>query len=448
METENLYPESRKWIEKITLPAFLISTAFMIIFASNAVNRWQWPWNQLSITVACLIPFFLVTLHKAPKWRQGKEIRLEMFFVPALFILGLLNVVFGEDLQKNFKGMGLFLLTGISIFAAAMYIFNSGKTQKILFWFYSVVLALLSAYSIYGQLWLGFYNPSIYDNPIPESALLSLLLAGPLMLYEDQKTFKGRVLLFSILLVGVAAIVILRQKAAVVSILVVISLLGFFFFKRFWEYFLCTMLVMAFSLKIAYLSYDKLPQTAQGTLNDLKELPLERMEMYFFAYHLIKKKPLIGTGLWAPLTHHLSDYDEKILLSQNSKKRFREVVDRDTTSFHNLILCMFVQMGSVFAIVSLGLFYVVFRKMSQLYKSFPESRNKIKVIIALFTGFFIQSMFVDSLMYPDINLLFYSLLGVMVNFKATCSESLGGFGQNMSSTSQTNSDRSDESVSY
>jgi hypothetical protein len=418
MTIGNTASSSQKRLEKLVLPAFLISTIFMVTSASKAINYWSWPWNQVSIFFACILPTLLVILVNSKDWFKKQIGTLEVKLILIIIALGILNIVFGEAPSKNFKGMGLFLVSGISIFAATKFILRSQRSQTYLFWLYTIVLAGLSSYSIYAQLSIGFYTATFANNPIPESAIITLLLSGPILLLNRQKTLRGRGILILCILIGIAAIIILRQRAAIFSVLVTISLIGFLYIKKFWAYFLCVMLIMTISLKVAYISFDKLPENTQGILVDLKNLPVERMEMYFFAYHLIKKAPFTGTGLWAPLTHHLSDYKEVFALN-DERILFRQVVERENTSFHNFLLCMFVQMGSSFALIYLGLLAYLFVNLSKTYKKSHHIRTNSKLFTILLAGFFIQSMSVDSLMYPDINFLFHSLLGVIINFKKT-----------------------------
>ena len=77
---------------------------------------------------------------------------------------------------------------------------------------------------------------------------------------------------------------------------------------------------------------------------------------------------------------------------------------------------MFVQMGSIFAILYLGLLFLVFSKTFQLGKKNPQSLLRLKLIMVPLTGFFIQSLSVDSLMYPDVNLVFHSILAILVSY--------------------------------
>ena len=82
-------------------------------------------------------------------------------------------------------------------------------------------------------------------------------------------------------------------------------------------------------------------------------------------------------------------------------------------------VCMVVQMGSFFAIAYLYLLFHLLKRLSGFYKRAKNNRTPIKLLAILFIGFFIQSLTVDTLMYPDINFLFHSLLGAVANLEKT-----------------------------
>ena len=88
------------WIawEKATFAAFLCSTGFMVFFSIAAVDHWIFPWNQISITAACLIPMFMVVIQHGPRWVRERSVSKEFIFIALLIIFGILNIFFGEEL--------------------------------------------------------------------------------------------------------------------------------------------------------------------------------------------------------------------------------------------------------------------------------------------------------------------------------------------------------------
>ena len=405
--------------EKLAFYTFLLSTIFIITSSNNAINDWPFPWNQISITVACLLPVFLVIIAKAFHWLHEKEIQPEIYFIPLIIFLGILNVVFGERLLPNFKGMGLFLLSGISVFAAAIFILKSYKAQTVLFWLYTIIIVILAIHAIFALWWHGSYKPLFSNNPIPESALITLLLTGPLILLDRQNNIKTRRILVFCFLLGIATILILFQRAPIISLFIIVLMLGFLLINRFWIYFLCISVMVIVSLKIVDTFSDELPDKTQKVFQKVTKAPIYRAEMLTFAYHIIKKKPFFGTGLWVPLDNHLYDYNQKIFNAPYSAPNlfhsFVKAGHFGNTSFHNFVLCMLVQMGGFLTLAYIGLLYLVFSKAFKSYKTNPKALLKLKLLMILLTGFCIQSMAVDSLMYPDINFVFHSILGVLVN---------------------------------
>jgi len=427
MTIEEKLPPAQKWAQKLTLPVFLFSMLFMVTCSNTAVNNWPNPWNQLSITIACLFPLFLASFSNLSKWLKGKEVQSELLFIPIIIILGILNVAIGEERYENFKGMGLFLLSGVTVFTTTILILKSYKAQTIFYWFYTLMLLTIALNSFYAPLRFNYLKPLFSNNPIPESVTVTLLLAGPLLLLGRQKTTLGRVAIISFLLLGAASIVAIQQRAAIAALIIMILLLGCLFINRFWIYLLCAIVSISLLFNIKSESYKELPENSKKFLKVIESTPVVRMEMYYFAYYLIKKKPWLGTGLWAPLSHHLPDYKESILAtSKHDKRLFLDAVDRDSTSFHNILLCMFVQMGSIFAITYLALLGHIFFKVFQNHREPLTSHSSLKSLMVLFFGFFIQSMFLDTLMYPDINFLFHSLLGVLANLTNKTHDTLNG----------------------
>jgi len=427
MTIEEKPTPTQKWVQKLTLPVFIFSMLFMVTCANRAVNNWPSPWNQLSITIACLFPLFLASFNNLSKWLKGKKIRSELLFILIIIILGILNVAFGEERYENFKGMGLFLLSGVTIFTTTVLIVKSYKAQSIFYWFCTLMLLTIALNSFYSPLRFNYLRPLFSNNPIPESVIVTLLLAGPLLLLGRQKTTLGRVIIIFFLLLGAASIVAIQQRAAIASLIIMIILLGFLIINRFWIYLLCAIITISISFNIKPELYKELPENSKKFLKVIESIPAVRMEMYYFAYHLIKKKPWLGTGLWAPLSHHLPDYKgSNLVTSKHDKRLFFDVVDRDNTSFHNILLCMFVQMGSIFAITYLALLGYIFFKVFQNHREPLTSHSSLKPLMVLFFGFFIQSMFLDTLMYPDINFLFHSLLGVLANLTNKTHDTLNG----------------------
>lgn len=410
--------KTKNLLGKSTFPVYLLSLLFMITFSNDAINFWESPWNQLSIAIACLLPILLIIISNASWSVFRKDIPLEFYFIFLIILLGILNIFFGENFLSNFKGMGLFLLSGIFIFAATFFTLKPLKFQIIFLWLCTFSILGLSLNCIYNYKLKG--NGVLFSgNPIPESLIITLLLAGPLLLLHYHKKGVGRLFFISCFILGVGAIIILEQRMAILSLLIIFYIAGFIFIKRFWVYSLCLIAIIGISASHIYKNYNELPNNLQKALNEVQSVPVYRMEMYFFALHLLEKKPLFGSGLWAPLTHHLADYKERIFTPPElDKASFAKFVNYgENTSFHSLPLCMLVQMGSLFTLVYIGVIFYLVNKSFNICKEDPDSQLHLKLLFIIMSGFMIQSLAIDSLMYPSINFLFHSFLGLTANIK-------------------------------
>jgi len=117
--------------------AFLVycaSTIFIVFFSTSAVQIWPYPWNRLSILVACLLPLLLALVWKIQNLIRDKKLEKQLLFIPIIIILGILNIVFSEDQSITLKVMALFLISGIGIFAVTSYLLTTKFRQKIFLW--------------------------------------------------------------------------------------------------------------------------------------------------------------------------------------------------------------------------------------------------------------------------------------------------------------------------
>lgn len=171
-------------------------------------------------------------------------------------------------------------------------------------------------------------------------------------------------------------------------------------------------LVALFALGYLFLEY--LPPFVQEKLNTMIRIPKFRLEMYPFALHIFKEFPLLGIGVWTPLEEFLLDYTPLLLTLPKELQAFQWLI-LTKTSFHNIILYLLVHMGLLFAIT-----YIIFviSILSDLIKRCAQLTAGKKIIIFYFTwliGLSISMLNLDLLMYPDINFLFHSMLGLAPN---------------------------------
>ena len=119
-----------QWIKNFAIYAYLFSTLFIVFFSVDAVHKWPSLWAQGAISLACIVPAIAVLFKVGPDLIEGNKWPVEMKFVLIIVVLGFLNICFSENQFDSFKGMGLFLMSGILVFFISYYIFNSKQTQK------------------------------------------------------------------------------------------------------------------------------------------------------------------------------------------------------------------------------------------------------------------------------------------------------------------------------
>jgi len=141
---------------------------------------------------------------------------------------------------------------------------------------------------------------------------------------------------------------------------------------------------------------------------------LFRLEGYPLAAHIFLKKPLFGIGLRPSMTKYLKDYRPKF----TKDTRYWKYIEQKKT-LENMILCGFVEMGGLFAITYITLIVYLLRNLIHSISNKSERRLQGVLILIPLGGFFIHSMTFDSLMFPHLNWIFHSFLGMMANFNQT-----------------------------
>ena len=385
--------------------AYCVSTIFMIFFSIRAIVIWSYPWNQLSILVACLLPIILVIVWKSPAWIHHKQFQKEFYFALTIVILGILNIVFSEDRSTTLKVMGLFLISGIGIFVVTSCLLTTKFRKTIFLWLCWVILLALCIYGI-----LEYINKKpillLSYNPIPAGSLLILLFVGPFLLFSSSSWWL-RFLQLSSIVFGVAVIVMIGKRGPILGLLVMAILFGILVpRRRFWIFPLIALILVGTGYKMR----NHLPPTLR--LNLITHInTVFRLENYPFAAHIFLKKPLFGIGLHAPLTEYLKDYRQKITNDRNYPKFIKEC-----KTLENIILCGFVEMGGLFSITYIALIIYLLKNLFHGIKDNQAKRLQAVLFLIPLAGFLIHSMTFDSLIYPHLNWLFHSYLGLMANF--------------------------------
>ena len=197
---------------------YCVSTIFMVFFSTTAVQIWPYPWNRLSILIACLLPLLLVFVWKIPRLIRDRKLEKQFIFIPIIVILGILNIVFSEDRPTTFKVMTLFIISGVGIFLTTGYLLNTKFRQKICLW---LCLACLLSLCIYGILEYINKEPILLFsyNPIPAGSLLILLFVGPLLLFSSNLPWQRFLKILSIIF-GMVVIVMIGKRGPILGLLV------------------------------------------------------------------------------------------------------------------------------------------------------------------------------------------------------------------------------------
>ena len=255
----NLYNEIN-WVvwEKATFAIFLCSTVFMVLFSVDAVNYWVFPWNQISIVIACVAPFFMVIFQHGPRWVREKNIIRKFLFLFMLVVLVGSSIFFGKNYgfyYHNLKGMGLFMLPAVGAFAAAFFVVRTPKTGNLFFKFYSTLLLVLCVYAIWEYNLTGWepchgcpiesaHDMLFSSNPIPAGAVIICLSAGPIFLLAQRCSPKEKFFLSIILAVGATIIVLIGNRAAILSLFLMVIFLGILLDRRSMYYLIALVVIL------------------------------------------------------------------------------------------------------------------------------------------------------------------------------------------------------------
>jgi uncharacterized membrane protein len=345
-----------------------------------------------------------------------------MKFVLIIVVLGFLNICFSESQFDSFKGMGLFLMSGVMVFSISYYIFNSQQTQKYFIYLCSfcfVVLLVFGSFeyihdagdrldsdgvliNIPGKIILLFSS-----NPIPAGSLLILLSIGPLVMLAKAEN-RGEICFWaSCLLAGVLMIFLIAHKGPILALIVMIFVRAMTYQKGAW-------VLILIALVLACIGYQFRESGLLLFKEQLfkKETVLVRMELYYIGLDVMKEKPVFGLGFNTPFSRFLPyDYKPRVYPQYGERSFFN--LTRGVEVFDSMALSFVAEMGGLFTLAYLGLFVYVLRNINLRQKGNINTRTHASLILIVIAGFFIHSLTFDSLKYPHLNWMFHSLLGMM-----------------------------------
>lgn len=409
--------KTKSWVLSTDLPLFFyfISTIFMIFLSVPAIHDWPDRWAQITISLACILTTLSVFIKNIPtRPSQRKNWPKELKLVLIIMLLGAFNIYFSEDRSASLKGMGLFLMSGILIFSATFFLFQSRKNQNL---FLMLCFASFVALTFYGI--FEFFQSLIYSgrrilllssNPIPAGSLLILLSTGPLLLFSKTKFTWQKVLLFSFLLLGILLIFLIGQRGPIATILV----MGLIWGTRKRQALAIFTLTLLALIGVGYLFKDVIPMQYKKQLLK-KETILVRLEFYNVAWQVIKDKPFWGVGFNAPIKKYVPDSYKPKFYPTDSKYTFPSIITGVET-FDNMALFFLGQTGLLFSGVYGYLIFYLIKNWRQKINENADIKQQSLLLLTVLIGFAIHSMTYDSLRYPHLNWLFHSLLGLMANY--------------------------------
>jgi hypothetical protein len=411
-----------QWVKNFSIYTYFLSTLFIVFFSVNAVQNWPSLWAQGAISLACIVPAIVVLFKVGPDLIGTNKWPVEMKFVLIIVVLGFLNICFSESQFDSFKGMGLFLMSGVMVFSISYYIFNSQQTQKYFIYLCSfcfVVLLVFGSFeyihdagdrldsdgvliNIPGKIILLFSS-----NPIPAGSLLILLSIGPLFMLAKAEN-RGEICFWaSCLLAGVLMIFLIAHKGPILALIVMIFVRAMTYQKGAW-------VLILIALVLACIGYQFRESGLLLFKEQLfkKETVLVRMELYYIGLYVMKEKPVFGLGFNTPFSRFLPyDYKPRVYPQYGERSFFN--LTRGVEVFDSMALSFVAEMGGLFTLAYLGLFVYVLRNINLRQKGNINTRTHASLILIVIAGFFIHSLTFDSLKYPHLNWMFHSLLGMM-----------------------------------
>ena len=396
---------------------YFSSTLFMVFFSVHAIHKWPSIWAQWTIILACFLPALVILVKKWPELFHIKKWPVEIKFALIIVVLGMLNICFSEDQSASFKGMGLFLISGILVFCVSYFLFNSKQTQKFflnLCSFCFIALLVYGVFEIIQQINIPRTRVMLFSsNPIPAGSLLILLSIGPLVLLAEAKNGWHRFLWVLCLLSGALLITIIAQRGPALAMIIMAFILTATKRKGIWIFTLVALVLVG----VGYQFRDQIPAKIKTQLLQ-KETLLVRMEFYYIALDVIKEKPIFGLGFNAPLSRFIpSDYKSKIYPRDEEYPFYNMVAGVNV--FDNMALSFLGEAGGLFSIAYIGLAVSLLINITRNEKSNTNDRRQALLLLVVLAGFMAHSMTYDSLKNPHLNWIFHSLLSLLARCRVS-----------------------------
>jgi len=399
--------------EQLSLLAFLLSGFLLIFFFSPLMIK-----VDLSLSTVIfftILPWMMLWPIYGYEVITSRTYRVEISLILIILILGLLNILSSEDIYWSFISMRIFLLSGILAFWASVFIFRNPGNENIFYSFSCLCLIVITIIEIITYLY-GASLVFMY-NPIPLGTLVILLALGPLN-YLSTKALIRNIALISMIL-GLILVLLLQKRGTILAI-GAMAVTWFFCHYRKSLYSVIAILVIIILIIMGWIKYRTPDNDIPLEYNILhpKYSILHRIELYSFAWEVFKKKPIGGIGI-RPFTHgrYLADYQLK-----NKKLAIFPSVANELQTFDNMLVTGLVEFGTLMTLAYLSLIFYIIIRYCRKEKPFSPNRDAALIPLLPILGLAIHSMTYDSLIFPQINWLFHTQLGLLAVQAATVDE--------------------------
>jgi hypothetical protein len=417
---------------------FCLSTLFILIFSTQAIQSWPSLIGKVSILLACILPGAIITFAQISECFRKIKVPKEVLWAILIFILGLTSSMLSETRWITLKATGLFMASGPLIFITTMYLFKSKRNQSVFLWMISLSVLCFGVFflvydfnnsegifNIKPNLEVGIHifkeNP-FSRNPLPAGASLILLSAGPMILLTSKRPAVSRFILAFGLILSITIIILLSKKGPILSLIAIILFWVVFINLRYLK------VLSGFILLTGCLLYFSEPTLSKyKSALQLNTSVTLRAELILFGIHIFKENPFWGVGSKPKLNSYIDSYKkilpENLMSESNLHDEEGHVIKvenyfeqhlRKLKTFENIFLAFLVEMGGLFTVTYFGgLLYIMVRCLKKSHS--PSKDIAMMSLVSVIVGFFVISCTFDTLRFPNLSWLFHSLLGLLVN---------------------------------
>lgn len=344
---------------------------------------------------------------QVPIWYATKKLPKEVIWISLVFCISLISTFLSNHPWTTLKSTILFMVSGPFIFIISKHLFASMRNQDTFLWTSSLIALLLGLWGAYEHMVQGDIL-LLMGNPLPAGAMILLLLASPMILLTRDLSKYLRFALILTLIASTAIIILLAKKGPLLGLMFVILFLAIVRGRKYLTP------ILGWVFLAGLLVYFLAPWNAE---NKPKVDPIysisARAESFFFGLHIIKKHPIFGIGFKSDPAPYLENYTPKFP-EQLSKEEYSRFITNQRT-FENIFVAFAVELGGLFTAIYFGGVLYMFYECLKKSRSPYQKDNTAILIFSVMTGFTIISCTFDTLRYPNLNWMFHSLLGLMMN---------------------------------